>query len=169
MAFWKKQKSGDRKRSIVSRQREWKGRGSVKEQNLRVVKVLCITWWQMYDIMHLAKPTDVHSPRWQSRRMCVHLLLQELQNNNRIMLDPTKKMPHFQRQRRSPSKRVEGAKLCLESNPIPTSDTQKTVTNLVYTRHRKPTETEPELCLRVSSGGTGQPWTAAGSGALGAV
>ena len=75
-------------------------------------------------------------------------------------------MPHFQRQRRSSSKRVEGAKLCLESNPIPTSDTQKTVTNLVYTRHRKPTETEPELCLRVSSGGTGQLWTAAGSGDL---
>lgn len=29
--------------------------------------------------------------------------------------------------------------------------------------------TEPELCLRVSCGGMGQLWTAAGAGALGAV
>ena len=34
---------------------------------------------------------------------------------------------------------------------------------------RDPTETEPELCLRVSCGGTGQKWTAAGTGALGAA
>ena len=34
---------------------------------------------------------------------------------------------------------------------------------------RDPTETEPELCLSVSCGGTGQQWPAAGAGALGAA
>ena len=34
---------------------------------------------------------------------------------------------------------------------------------------RDPTETEIELCLSVSCGGTGQQWTAAGAGALGAA
>ena len=31
------------------------------------------------------------------------------------------------------------------------------------------TETEPELCLSVSCGGTGQQWPASGAGALGAA
>ena len=31
------------------------------------------------------------------------------------------------------------------------------------------TETEPELCISVSCGGTGQQWTASGAGALGAA
>ena len=34
---------------------------------------------------------------------------------------------------------------------------------------RDPTETEAELCFSVSCGGMGQPWTAAGAGALGAA
>ena len=34
---------------------------------------------------------------------------------------------------------------------------------------RDPTETETELCLSISCGGTGQQWTAAGAGALGAA
>ena len=34
---------------------------------------------------------------------------------------------------------------------------------------RNPTETETELCLSISCGGMGQPWTAAGTGALGAA
>ena len=34
---------------------------------------------------------------------------------------------------------------------------------------RDPTETETELCLNVSCRGTGQQWTAAGAGALGAI
>ena len=63
---------------------------------------------------------------------------------------------------------VEGAKSCLESN-IPARDIQRAQTNLVCTRIQRPTETETELCLSVSCGGTGQPWTAAGAGALGAV
>ena len=34
---------------------------------------------------------------------------------------------------------------------------------------KDPTETETELCLSVSCGGTGQQWPAAGAGALGAA
>ena len=34
---------------------------------------------------------------------------------------------------------------------------------------RDPTETETELCLSVSCGGTGQQWPAPGAGALGAA
>ena len=34
---------------------------------------------------------------------------------------------------------------------------------------RDPTETETELCLSVSCGGTSQQWTASGAGALDAV
>ena len=36
-------------------------------------------------------------------------------------------------------------------------------------RHRDPTETDTELCLSVSCGGTGQQWTAAEVGALSAA
>ena len=36
-------------------------------------------------------------------------------------------------------------------------------------RPRDPTETETELCFTVSCKGTGQQWTAAVAGALGAV
>ena len=34
---------------------------------------------------------------------------------------------------------------------------------------RDPTQTEIELCLSVSCGGTGEQWTATGAGALGAA
>ena len=34
---------------------------------------------------------------------------------------------------------------------------------------RDPTETETELCLSVSCGGTGQQWAVAGAGTLGAA
>ena len=34
---------------------------------------------------------------------------------------------------------------------------------------RDPTETETELCVSISCGGTGQQWTASASGALEAV
>ena len=34
---------------------------------------------------------------------------------------------------------------------------------------RDPTETEPELCLSISCGGTGQQWTAIWTEALGAA
>ena len=49
---------------------------------------------------------------------------------DRRMLDVTKKITHVQGQRRSPRKMVGGAKLHLESNPIPARDAQ----NLVHTR-----------------------------------
>ena len=64
---------------------------------------------------------------------------------------------------------VRGTKLLLDSNPIPVRDTQRTQTNLCTPGPRDPTETYTELCLSVSCGGTGQQWTAAGAGALGAV
>ena len=67
-----------------------------------------------------------------------------------------KKTPHVQGQRRNPSKMVGGANLSLESNPIPTREAQRAQTNLVCTGPRDPTETETELCLSISCGGTGQ-------------
>ena len=47
-------------------------------------------------------------------------------------------IPHVQGQRRSPSKMVGGVKSHLESNPIPTRDTQRAQTNLVHTRTQRP-------------------------------
>ena len=55
----------------------------------------------------------------------------------------------------------------LESNPIPARDTLRAQTNLVCTRTLKPIETETELCLSVSCGGTGWGWSATGTEALG--
>ena len=78
-------------------------------------------------------------------------------------------MSHIQGQRRSPSKMVGEVKSHLESNSIPARDAQRAQIYLVCTRTQTPTETEPELCLSVSCGGTCQQWTAAGEGALGAV
>ena len=40
------------------------------------------------------------------------------------MLDPTKKIPHVQEQRRNPRKMVGGEKSHLESNTIPARDSQ---------------------------------------------
>ena len=54
----------------------------------------------------------------------------------------------------------------IESNLIPARDTQRVQTNLGPRDH---TETETELCLSVSCGGTGQQWAAAEARALGAV
>ena len=54
-------------------------------------------------------------------------------------------------------------------NPIPARDTQRAQTSLVRSWTQRPTETETELCLGVSCGGTGQQWTAAGAGAQGAA
>ena len=73
------------------------------------------------------------------------------------------------RAKKKPRKMVGGTKLLLDSNPIPVRDTQRTQTNLCTPGPRDPTETYTELCLSVSCGGTGQQWTAAGAGALGAV
>ena len=59
------------------------------------------------------------------------------------------------------------ANLHLESNPIPSRNAQRAQTNLACIRIQDPTETETELCLSVSCGGTGQQWSAAGTGAPG--
>ena len=53
-------------------------------------------------------------------------------------------------------------------NPTSARDAQRAQT-LCIQGPRDPTETETELCLSVSWGGTGQHWTAEGTGALGAV
>ena len=47
-------------------------------------------------------------------------------------------IPHVQGQRKIPSKMVGGVKSHLESNPIPTRNTQRTQTNLVCTRTQRP-------------------------------
>ena len=86
------------------------------------------------------------TPRWWSRKTCAHLLLRELQNDNLLlnnhwqeMLDPTKKkIPHIQRQGRSPSKMGGEVKSHLESNPMPTRDAQRAQTNIVRTRTQRP-------------------------------
>ena len=82
--------------------------------------------------------------RWQSRTMCNHFLLQELQNYNLLLNNcrqenvgsHQKKTTHIQGQRRSPSKMVGGAKSCLESNSIPARDTLRAQTYLVCTEPR---------------------------------
>ena len=76
---------------------------------------------------------------------------------------------HIQEQRRSPSKMVGRTKSCLKSNLMPARDAQRGQTNLCAPGPRDPTETETELGLSVSCGSTGQQWTAAGAGALGAT
>ena len=82
---------------------------------------------------------------------------------------PPKKMPRIQEQRRSPRKMVGGEKSCLQSNPIPTRDTQRAQTKPWA---HQDTETEPDQplkCLNVSCRGKGQQWPAAGRGALAAA
>ena len=64
---------------------------------------------------------------------------------------------------------VVGAKSHLESNPILARYARMVQTNLMHTRPKDPPETEPELGLSVSCGGTGQQCTATGAGTLGAA
>ena len=61
---------------------------------------------------------------------------------------------------------VGGANSHLESNPIPTRDAQRAQTNLACTRTQGPTETETELCVNISCGGTCWQWSAAGTEVL---
>ena len=65
---------------------------------------------------------------------------------------------------------VGGAKSHLESNTIPARDAQRGLKQTLCAPGLKdPTETKRELCLSVSCRRTGQQWTDAGAGALGAV
>ena len=64
------------------------------------------------------------------------------------MLDPSKKkILHVQGQRRSLSKMVGGAKSCLESNPMPSRDAQRSQKKPCV--HQKTLQTEPKLPLSV--------------------
>ena len=56
----------------------------------------------------------------------------------------------------------------LESNPFPSRDAQRAQANLVHTRTQGP-HRDRDRTLSISCGGTGQQWTAAGTGALGAA
>ena len=84
--------------------------------------------------------------RWQSRRMCPHLLKRELQNYNSLLNNlgqenvgsHQNKIPDVQGQRRSPRKTVGGEKSCLESNSIPVGDARTAQTKLVHTRTQRP-------------------------------
>ena len=67
---------------------------------------------------------------------------------------------------------VGGVELHLESNPVPTRDARKAQTTLACTRTQRPhrDRARPAFeCLSVSCRGTGQQWSAAGAGALGAA
>ena len=76
------------------------------------------------------------SVRWQGRRMCIHLLLRELQNYNSLLNNRQlenvgchqKKILHIQGQRKTHSKIIGGAKSFLESNPIPSRDARRAQT-----------------------------------------
>ena len=81
-------------------------------------------------------------------------------------LSNCEKIPYMREQRRSPSKVVGEEKSCLESNPIPTRDAQRTQTNLVHTRTQRPTGTETELCLSISCGGMSEKAMATHSSTL---
>ena len=90
--------------------------------------------------------------RWQSSRMCTHLLLQELQKYNSLLnncqlenVGSHQKIPHVQGQRRSTSKMVGGVKSYLESNPIPTRDAWSAQTKSCP--HLDPIETEFKYLL----------------------
>ena len=93
--------------------------------------------------------------KWQSRRTCAHLLLQELQNYNSLLNNyrqenvrsHQKKIPHIQGQRRSPSKTVGGAKSHLESNPISARDTQKAQTKTCSHQDPETPQRLSQTCL----------------------
>ena len=76
---------------------------------------------------------------------------------------------HIQGQRRSPQKTVEGAKSCLESNPIPTRDAQRAQTYLVCTRTKRPHRDWDRSVFECLMTSTGQQRTVAVAGALGAA
>ena len=86
-----------------------------------------------------------------------HLLIRELHNYNSLLNNHwqenvgshQKKISHIQGQRRSPSKMAGGAKLRLESNPIPARDTWRSQTKPCMHQNPRPTETEWDLPLSV--------------------
>ena len=96
--------------------------------------------------------------RLWSRRMCIHLLLWELQNCKELLNNHGednvgsywKNIPHVRGQRRSPNEMVGEVKSCLESNLIPTRDAQRAQTKpCVHQDPGTPQETEPHLPFSV--------------------
>ena len=77
-------------------------------------------------------------------------------------------IPHVQGQR-SPNKTVRGVNSNLESNPISARDAQRAQTNLVHTRTHRPHRDWDRTVCECLLWGTGQQWTAAGTGALSAA
>ena len=61
---------------------------------------------------------------------------------------------------------VGEVKLHLESNPLLAEMLRGLKKTLCTPDHRDLTETEPELCLSVFYGATGQQWLVSGAGAL---
>ena len=106
----------------------------------------CLTWDQ-----------TMVKARWWSRRMCTHLLLQELQNYNLLLNNhqqekvgfSQKKTPHVQGQRRSPRKKIGGTKSCLESNPIPARDAQGAQTKPWLYQDQETPQRLSQTCLWV--------------------
>ena len=92
--------------------------------------------------------------RWQGKRMYTHLLLRELQNYHSLLNNHRlenvgshlKKIPHTQRQRRSPSKTVGGVKSHLDSNPIPTRELRGLKQN-IRIRTQGPQKRLSQTCL----------------------
>ena len=82
----------------------------------------------------------------------------ELQNYNSLLNNHRqenveshqKKIPHIQRQRRSPNKTIGGGELHLESNPTQARDAQRPQTKAcAHQDPGKPQETEPDKPLSV--------------------
>ena len=76
---------------------------------------------------------------------------------------PPKKIPHIQRQRKSPNKTIGGEKNHIyNQSPHPPETLGGLKQNLVHNRTQGPVFE----CLSVPCGGTGQQWPAAGTGTL---
>jgi hypothetical protein len=74
----------------------------------------------------------------------------EQPSDGECWIPPKKKIPHIQGQKKTPIKMVEGEKSRLESNPIPTRDTQRAEKkSLCASGSRDSTEIEPNLPLSV--------------------
>ena len=68
------------------------------------------------------------------------------QPSTECCIPPKRDTPH-PRAKRSPSKKVGGAKSPLDSNPIPTRDAQRAQTKHQDPETASPPDTEPDLCL----------------------
>ena len=89
------------------------------------------------------------------------------------MLDPTKnRYPTSKGKGKGPKKTVGGAKLHLESNPIPTGEAWRAQTKpCIHQDSGTPRDGTRAAfeCLSVSCEGTSQQWTATRAGHLGAA